>query len=340
MNPLVFFKENKRYDNYEVSRLKRALTNALEIRNASYVNSILDETYDVIHFLNVEDVAYYSNSIKKSVKKIISLFFTEEDYRGRILSEVKDRENKTTTYLIKKHDVEILNNLDLIIVPSLEAKKYLESFNIKAKIQVLNYPLRLVKFNLDHTVIKDVVYRYFQLDDESYIATVSLYFKDEEGFKRLKELALSFPKIKFIVLVQNDPLRSIFDKSKKVFKEKINNIIFANSVNDDIYCSLFYNSKIYINLSSSYGNVVELFDAMASKTQIFTLNHASFSDITIDKETSYNYNSLDLLKAGINEYLSGLIDSTTLAAYEFAKEANINKVGEGLIEIYKDVLEE
>lgn len=336
MNPLIFYKQTSKNDNFEASKLKKALINSLEIRNASYVNSILDETYDVIHFLNLEDVAYYSNSIKKSVKKVISLFYCEEDQRGRILEENK-REN---LYVIKANDVEILNKLDCIFVPTEKAKEYLLSFNVKTRIEVLYYPLRSVKFNLENNVLKNVVYRYFQIDESSIIVTVSLYFKDYEAFKKIKELALSFPKIKFIVLTEADPFKSFSLKTKKLFKQKINNIIFASNLNDDIYNSLFFNSKMYINISSSYGNIIELFDAMASKTQIFTLNYSSFCDITIDKETSYNYNNLDLLKSGINEYLSGLIESTTKKAYEFSKEANVNKVGEKLIDIYKDILEE
>lgn len=340
MNPLIFFKENKKSDCFESQKLKKALINSLEIRNASYVNSILDETYDLIHFLNLEDVAYYSNSIKKSVKKVISVFFNEEDFRGRILDEVKSLKDKESTYTIKKNDVEILNKIDCIFVPSLEAKKYLESFNVTSRIETLYYPLRNIKFNLENNVLKNVVYRYFQLDEESIIATTSLYYKDYDAFLRLKDLATYFPKIKFVVLCEKDLIKNSSLKIRKIFKDKINNIIFAPLLNEDIYCSLFYNSKFYLNISSSYSNTIELFDAMASKTQIFSLNNASFNDITIDKETSYNYNNLGLMKEGINEFLSGLIESTTKKAFEFSKEANVNKVGKKLIEVYKSVLEE
>lgn len=340
MNPLIFLEKNKKLNEFECNEFKKTLINGLDYLNSKYSSSILDDTYDIIHFISLSDYAYYEKSIKKGVKKVISLFYSENDINGRILKEIKNKDTKEIEYKIDKSDLEILSSADLLIVPSLSAKNYLLSYGITNKIEVLPLSVKSVRFNLNNTVLKKAAFNYFQIDEKIPIAVLTLYYKDYEGYKKAIELAKSFPKIKFIVISQYGINKFNNIKLKKILKEKPSNLIVSETISDDLYCSLMFNATYFINISSSFSNIIELSEAMISKTQIFALSSSQFNDIIIDKETGYIYNSFDLLKEGLREYNLGLLDNTITKAYDYIKTKNIEETGKNLIKIYKDLLEE
>lgn len=340
MNPLIFFEPTKENSEFEAYQVKKALKDALEYQGINSVNSIYDETFDLIHFITLEDYAYYSKSIKKNVKKVLNLLSCEEDFSGRILKEVKDKETQEIQYIIDKNDIEIINTFDAITVPSEESKKIIESFGITTKVYVMPIPVKLVKYNLNNTILKKAIYHYLQIDFDSYIVYSVIYYKDYEAFKRIIEISKEFPKLKFVVISQNK--RAIFTslKIKNILKNKPSNLNIIDVISDDLYCSLLFNAKIFLNISSSFGNNQEINEAFASKTQVMSLKFSQFNDISIDKETSYIYNDLDSLKEGLNQYINGLMDSTIEEAYKKVKEKNISAISEKVIKIYKDILEE
>lgn len=340
MNPLIFLEKNKKLNEFECNEFKKTLINGLDYLNSKYSSSILDDTYDIIHFISLSDYAYYEKSIKKGVKKVISLFYSENDINGRILKEIKNKDTKEIEYKIDKSDLEILSSADLLIVPSLSAKNYLLSYGITNKIEVLPISVKSVRFNLNNTVLKKAAFNYFQIDEKIPVAVLTLYYKDYEGYKNALELAKSFPKIKFIVISQYGINKFNNIKLKKILKEKPSNLIVSETISDDLYCSLMFNATYFINISSSFSNIIELSEAMISKTQIFALSSSQFNDIIIDKETGYIYNSFDLLKEGLREYNLGLLDNTINNAYDYIKTKNIEETGKNLIKIYKDLLEE
>lgn len=340
MNPLIFFEKTKENSEFEAFQVKKSLKEALEYQGVNSVNSLYDETYDLIHFITLEDYIYYSKSIKKNVKKVLNLFSCEEDFSGRILKEVKNKETQEIQYIIDKNDIEIINSSDAITVPSLESKKFLESFGVTPKIYVMPIPIKLVKYNLTNTILNKAIYHYLQYSTDSYIVYSVIYYKDYEAFNRIIEISKTFPKLKFVVISQNKKALFTSLKMKNILKNKPINLNIIDVISDDLYSSLLFNAKIFLNVSSSFGNNQEINEAFASKTQVMSLKFSQFNDISIDKETSYIYNDLDSLKEGINQYINGLIDSTIEEAYIRIKEKNISAISEKVIKIYKDILEE
>ncbi len=335
MFPLIYFNPNKKLDNFECSRIRKSLKNSLEINNESYATSILSTQYDIAHFIKVADFAHYSVDLRKGVKTVISCLSSEEDINGRLLFK-----NKKGEYCLEGSDVEILNKIDCVIVPSLKAKEFLISQGVKTRIEVILIPITSVKFEFKDPILKNLIFSYLQLQNDINYMVSSIYIEDYDAFSRISEISKSFPRIKFIVLTHIKVLSNFNLRLRNVLKNKNSNLLFITPLNEELYLSLIYNANAFLNVSSSYGNDQEMIDAMAAKTQIFSLNCSAFSDIAIDKETCYLYNNLDSLIEGIKEFSNGLIEPTTLKAYEFSKEANIQNCSQKLIKIYKELLEE
>ena len=59
------------------------------------------------------------------------------------------------------------------------------------------------KFALENTYIKNIAYRYLKCPDEMDFVVTVINARDEEAFKLLNNLAISFPKIKFIAIYQH-----------------------------------------------------------------------------------------------------------------------------------------
>ncbi len=341
MNPLILFETKEKYINFEANRIKKSLIYCLRMYNERYVSSTYDETYDLVHYVLVSDIARYSEEIKKNTKIVLSLLSSEEDYKGRLLKKVRAKDEiEKYEYIVSKSDIELINKVDLVLTPSKKASEFLISQGVKTNIKEFMIPVRTSNFDLKNSVLKNAVYRYLSLPEDSIIGFATLHNEDYEGYQKIKELAISYPKIKFIAISHVNIFSGLSLKFKRLFKDKPSNLILTTPLNEDIYCSLLYNSKFFINVASSYGNDQASLEAMASKTQIFALKTSVFPDIVIDNETGYIYNDIDSLKKGFGLYLDGLLEDTTHKAYKFAKEVNLVNCGEKLIKIYKELLEE
>ena len=341
MKPLIYLKINPKYENFEANALKNKIQELLIDQNVVYSTSLISDDYDVAHFINLDDVSYFSNNSKKNIKKVISLFYSENDIYGNILKITNKKDEKEfLPYEISNYDIKILNLLDLILVPSNEAKNYLINIGITKKIEILKMPLKISNYELKNSILHKAIYSYFRLKEDSFLIVTTVKHNDIEAFKNLFVLLEKFPKATFVCISQfaNKGLLNI--KIKSLLKRKPKNLIFTTPLTIDLYNSLMYNAKIFLNLSSIPSSVLECYEAMASKTQIFALESSCFKDILIDKKNCYLYNNIDLLRVGIDQYLLKLIDSTTDDAFNEVKEMTISESANKLINYYKVLTEE
>jgi|GEM_PF-3270988 Glycosyltransferase len=329
MKPLIFSTNNNKYDDFEKNGLSRNLKGALELNNVPYCVSVYDESYSLVHFLDLEDYKHYRGELKENTKKVISLFYCEEDKDNNVF-EKKHNES----CMIKKGDIELYNEFDAIFVPCEEAKRLLLLNGIKTRVFAVNHGVNINKFALENTYIKNIAYRYLKCPDEMDFVVTVINARDEEAFKLLNNLAISFPKIKFIAIYQHDFISPII---KKCIKKAPTNLIYTFPLEDDIYLSLVYNAKVYLFIGSNKGCVIENYEAMAYNTQIIALKNAVFTDIIIDKENGYVYNDFTSLKAGIMEFIDGKLPPLTQNAKEIAIKNSLKSAGEKLIRIYNNI---
>ncbi len=329
MKPLIVSQTNKKYDNFEKTRLRKNLKGSLELNGSPYCVSFYDESYSLIHFTDIEDYKKLRSEIKKGSKTVISLFYSEEDHDGRILEKHLDG-----TYTIEKSEIPLYNELNLILVPSEEAKRILILNGITTRIEVLEHGVNVTKFMISNTYVRSIAYRYLKCPEERGFIVTVIDYRDEEAFKRVFDLASSFPKIKWIAIYQNDFLSF---KIKKLIKKAPGNLIYALPLDEDVYNSLAYNAKLYLFLNTHKGNVLQNYEAMACDTQIMALKESVFDDIIIDKENGYVYNDFASLKEGISLFIDGKLASTTAKGKEIAVENSLLNSGKKLITMYNNI---
>jgi len=329
MKPLIVSLANAKFDNFEKTRLRKNIKGSLELNNASYCVSFYDETYRLIHFTDIEDYKKYRNEIKPNIKTIISLFYTEEDHDGRILEKHLDG-----TYSISKGDIPLYNEFNLVLVPCEEAKRFLILNGITTMIDVFEHGVNVTKFSIADTYVRNIAYRYLKCPSVMGFIVTTLDYRDEEAFRRVNELAVAFPKLKFIAIYHSNFLSYPI---KKLIKKAPSNLTYTLPLDEDIYVSLTYNAKIYLFIGSNKGCVIQNFEAMASETQIIALKDSVFNDIIIDKENGYVYNDFASLKEGISLFIDGKLPSTTTKAKEIAVKNSLLNSGKKLITIYNNI---
>ncbi len=340
MKPLIYLKTNSKFSNFELFEFKKQIENALILNNQIYSNAPISSDFDVAHFFSLDDVSFYLNNFK-NIKIVISLFYFEEDIKGAVLKEsVKENKEINLKYEISPIDIKILNKIDLIYVPSNSSKNLLINLGVTSKIKVMNYVLDCSRFNLKGNILENAIYSYFRLNLDTYLAVSLIKSKDFEALEKILYLCNKFEKITFIVICQfaSDKLLSI--KFKSLLKHKPKNLIFTNPLTPELYYSLMYNAKIFLNLNTLPGNIMEIYEAMASNTQIFALESSIFNDILIDKRNCYLYNNIDSLRIGIDQYYFDLIESTTTYAFNEVSSRDLKSLGKELINDYSNIEED
>lgn len=326
MKPLVFSKEN---NNFEVMRLRKNLKGSLELNDFIYSSSVYDDTYNIAHFITLEDFKKNKSELKKGVKVVLSLLYCEEDFDGRLY-----KKNISDEYVISKSDIETINKATLVLVPSLKAKQYLILLGVKTKIEVLSCGVNVTKFLIKNTYVRTIAYRYLKCPEEMQFMVSVIDCQDTEAEKILYGLALSFPKIKFVVVCD---YKHASHEMKKLFKKSPPNLLNTGPLEDDVYISLTYNAKAFLFVGSIQGNAIQAYEAMASETEIFALEASVYQDIVIDKGNGYVYNNFDSLKEGIKLFLSDELPTTYKKEKAIANENTLKNVGKKLIEIYKGI---
>jgi len=329
MKPLIIRENKAKYSNFEKTRLRKNLKGSLELNNFPYLISFYDEGYTIAHFVCLAEYKKYRSSINEGVKVVLSVLYAEEDCEGRIFS----RQNENN-YVIEKSYIELINEVDLVLVPSNEAKVLLEKFGVKKTIKILSPSVNVTKFSIANTYVKNIAYRYLKCPEDMQFIISIFDHQDIEAAKKIRLLAEHFPKLKFIGVYH---CGMVPPKLKKIIKKPLSNLIFTQPLDEDIYVSLAYNAKAYLFLGSSPGNVIECYEAMASETQIIALKSSIFTDIIIDKENGYVYNDFASLEDGLRDFVTNKLESTIEREKEIAKNNSLKVVGEKLIQIYNDL---
>ncbi|MFA6755506.1 MAG: glycosyltransferase [Bacilli bacterium] len=326
MKPLIFFECSLKNDNYEGTRARKNLKGALELCNVSYSSSVYDDTFNVAHFISLKDYKQYKQDLKENCKLVISLFYAEEDENAELFI------NKKEPYELTKTDVSLLNEFNLILVPSNECIDILKNDGVTTKIKKFSPGVNLVKYDLKSAYERYIAYKYLRTPEEVPLITINFKHSDDIAISRICDVARAFPNIKFIAISQSDRFSR---KSKKLIKKATSNLTFSPVLENDIYCSLLVDSFVYLVVSSFKGNVFGCLEAMAANCQVLAIEGSTFSDIVVDKETGYVYNNVDSLKNGIEDCLNKKLIPTTTKAYQYAEENSLSINGPKLLDIYK-----
>lgn len=342
MFPLIYLNDNDYLYSFELRNAKNSIIGCLERLNVNFYTNFKYENYDLIHFLSLNDYASFLLDKKDSneCKTCLSLLYFEETKRASLLKKTNTFDPSKNEVSISKSDISLLNKIDCLLVPSLRAMEFLRFLGVITDIKVFSFPIRSIKYDVNDEILKNLIFRYLGIDNTSYLVSTYLNINDKLGYERIKEVANRFPKVKFILLYEDENRKNSIAINKKINKDKPINLYFIKNIDEDLNTSLMFNSKIFLALNSLYGNNQNIDIAMASKTQVITLKNSCFKDIAIDKKNSYIYNDLESLCIGMTQYIDGLLPSTIEEGMNLSKEKTVQNEGEKLINIYKNILGE
>lgn len=305
---------------------------ALESQNIDYTLDINDN-YDILHINTYFPKSYLlAKKAKKRGKKIVyHAHSTEEDYRnGFILA-------KQTSKLFKWWLIKCYSLGDVLVTPTPYSKRLLEGYKglESKKIYAISNGIEIDFFKRDEKSGKNFRKDYNIKQNEKVIIGIGLYI-ERKGIVDFVELAKRLPQYKFIWFGYS-PLSATTKKVRDAVNTKLDNLIFAGYVEQEVIKSAMSGCDLYLFPTLEETEGIPIIEACACKTPALIRDIGVFEDWLIDGKNVYKAKNIDEFEEKIKMILSGKLPSLVDEAYKIALERDINKVGEELKKVYNNL---
>ena len=332
MRVLIYFKPKEKFDNFEGTRLRKNLKGALEINNMEYTSEYVDH-YDIAHFITPNDEAKINACIENNIPVVMSALYCESDLEASYLEY--DKSEKRTIKLSPKAE-KVLNKVNLILVPTKEAEKFLIDSGIKTPIEVVPTGVNISRFNYLRDDEKEAFYRYYREDKNKKLVISIGSFDNLDGVSAFMKTAKLNPNCAFYYFAQHNSKLTL--KLKIKIRKAPRNCHFVDIPEDDIYRSALVNSTLFMYNGYDTAGIVSILEAMAAKTEIVIRNQPLFSDILVNEKTCHIGQYSETLTAIACDYLEDKICPTKDEAFNYLTAQGLDAVGERLKDIYSKLL--
>ena len=329
MKACIYFEPQAKKDNFEGTRLRKNIKGALELENLPYAKNFLD-SYDLVHFISIKDEMKIADLKEAGVPIVFSALMCESDENARVM-ELKNNVNTLSPKALR-----VLNKVDRIFVGDETSKNLLLRAGVNTKISIVTPGVNLSRFEFTNEAEDQIFQQYYQLERDSKIVVTIGTYENKEIISKFIEIASKCPKYKFFYFGPDKSPRWVYRISKKLPA----NIKLATILNDEIYCSLMKQAKVYLLLDNSRHCPITLLDAAASKTQIVALKPLDYNEELLKEMRARVCEDADDAAKTIEGILEGKIPSTTKEAYKFAKDNSLANLGKTLRKEYEEVLRE
>ena len=335
MKVLVYFQPNRKYDNFEGTRMRKTIKGALETINVQYTSNLYDQC-DVAHFMSPDDENKLSLVAERGVPTIVSALFGEDDPSTRFLTN-KSKAGKRIRHL-RNRALRMLNKATLVIVPTESAKQFLIEEGINTKIEVVMPGVNLARFNFSRDDEKELFYRYFREDkNKKLVLAVGDYDANMSGIHAFINAASKRDDTVFYYVgyLSKDANKG---RCKKIIKSAPKNVHFKDILPDDIYRSLLLNADVFMLPGYNLAGVVSIEEAMAAKCQLIVRKTSIFPELLKNEKTAYVAEFSETLTSICLEYLDKEMQPTVKEAYNQVSEYSLKNFGDQLVNIYKSLI--
>ena len=331
MKVLVLFKPNRRYDNFEGTRMRKSIKGSLELLNITHTDSAVDY-YDIAHLISPEDDNALSDIKDEGAPIVVSALYAEDDPKASYLeNRPKDKVQSLTPRAVR-----FLNKADLILVPSKSSVELLKANGIDKEIYPCFPGVNMARFDFSKEEEKEIFYRYYRQEkNKKVVIAIGEYSGKMEGINAFLTAARKCPNASFYYIGKLTRRNKINISIKKVTKGAPKNVRFVDVPPDDVYRSALLNADVFMVPGYNKTGVTSLLEAMAAKTQIIARKQAIFDGFLEDGVTAHLAEFSETIASLTRDYLDGKIKPTITQAYQTACQHSLNEFGEELNKYYQ-----
>ena len=306
---------------------------ALKDNGISYTTDLNDD-YDILHINFYGPKPYlYAKKAKKLGKKIIyHAHSTEEDFRNSFIG------SNLVSAQFKQWLITCYSLGDRILTPTPYSKRILESYGIEVPITAISNGVDVNFFKHNDKLGYEFRKKFNFKKSDKVIMAVGLYI-ERKGILDFVELARRMPEYKFIWF-GHSPLAASPLKIRQAVNTKLENLFFPGYVEPEILKGAYSGADLYLFPTLEETEGIPALEACCAKIKTIVRDIPVFDEWLIDGVNVHKAKDVDDFEVKIKKVLNNELPDLTEEGYKVALSRDCKKVGEELIKIYKEVLEE
>ncbi len=317
-------------DAFESTRLRKTLKGACESVDIAWEEEPSSST-EIAHFFSPLDEKLLLKCKKKGIKTVLSCFYCENDFRAAFLQD-KQGEKK-----IGEKAVRMMNEADLVFVPTEGLASLARNEGVTSKIKVLDVGVNLDRFS-SKSVEANIFPRYFRVrPDEKFVVCVGSY-EDEKTLTALKKIASLTPKITFYFFGSKRRFPFYFGL-RKYKKDSPSNLIYEPIVEDDVYRSALMHCLAYLLLDDEHPDQMALMDAFASGAEVVAIGEQKANPILENGKNCLLFKDEKEASLGLARLYLEKDKAIIMAGYAIAERCALPCFAKQLKEAYEETLQ-
>lgn len=246
--------------------------------NRFKISNIIE--YEKPDIIEVGSMFLIPGIIKRLKEKMSfkTIGFFHSNLENTILAFTKKQDSKILSNTTRSYILKAYKDMDLVIAPSLFAKRYLNSIGI-FHVEVVYHGINTDLFNLD--IPKEYLRDMFNLPKDKVILTYVGRFSKDKNFLELLEIFSTIdnlhPNTFHLLLVGDGPDKKHIDK--------LNNYTLLGYIRDKkVLAKIYHLSDIFISTSKTDTFGYALVEAQACGLPVIAYNTTSFPEIVFHNE--------------------------------------------------------
>ncbi len=316
-------------DAFESTRLRKTIKGACEAVDILWEEEPSPST-EIAHFLSPLDERMLLRCKRKGIKTVISAFYCENDFRACFLKADGQRK------LISEKGLRMMNEADLVFVPTEGLRELSQKEGVKSKIKVLGVGVNLERFS-SKSVEANIFPRYFKVrPEDKFVMSVGSY-DDEKTLESLKKIASFTPKMHFYFFGSRRNGFLPFHR-KWYAKGSPSNLIFEPIVEDDVYRSALMHCTSYLLLDDEHPDQMALMDAFAAGAEVVAIGDQKVNPILEDGKNCHLFKDEMEASLGLSRLYLEKDKAIIMAGYGIAEQCALPRFAKQLKEAYEEIL--
>lgn len=305
---------------------------ALELAGIDYTIDS-EDSFDLLHINTYfpKSMLFARKCREKGIPIVYHAHSTEEDFRNSF------KFSNQMAPLFKQWLIQCYKLGDVIITPTLYAKRILDTYDLNREVIPLSNGIDMSRFEPIKEASDKFRSKFGYTQEDFIIMGIGLYL-ERKGILDFVELAKRHPEIQFVWFGHTD-LSLVPDKIRQAVKTPLPNLKFTGYVeNRDIILAL-QGSDLYLFPTLEETEGIPALEACAARANFIVRDIPVFDDWLTHGKTTYKAKHIDEFDQLIANFRKGKLPSLVDAAYEVAVERDLPEIGRQLGDIYRHAIE-